>query len=56
MPQLAQCVHDRRCASVAGRSRPAYSQALSSMSAEVDENAIDVALKVARAFSAVGAE
>ena len=41
---------------MAGRSRSAYSQALSSTSAEVGENAIDVALTVAKALTAVGAE
>lgn len=41
---------------MAGRSLRAYSQALSSMSAEVGENAIDIALKVATALTAVGAD
>src|SRR6478735_5278593 len=41
---------------MAGRSLRAYFQALSSMAAEVGENAIDIALKVARALTAVGAE
>jgi hypothetical protein len=41
---------------MAGAWRRAYSRALSSMSAEVGENAIDVALKVASALTAVGAD
>jgi hypothetical protein len=42
--------------STAVRLRLASSQASSSMAAEVGENAIDIALKVARALSAVGAD
>ncbi|MEI9950221.1 MAG: nucleotidyl transferase AbiEii/AbiGii toxin family protein [Pseudomonadota bacterium] len=41
---------------MAGKSLRAYFQASSSMSAEVGENAIDVALKVAAALTAVGAD
>lgn len=56
VPRLVWCVRDWRCGFMAGRSRRAYSQALSSVSAEAGENAIDVALKVATALAAVGAE
>ena len=41
---------------MAGRSLRAYFQALSSMSAEVGDNAIDIALEVAAALTAVGAD
>jgi hypothetical protein len=56
VPQLPWFVRDWRCVSMADRWRCAYSQALSSMSAEVGENAIDIALRVASALTAVGAE
>src|SRR5688500_4951068 len=49
-------MHDWRCACTAARSLRACFRASSSMSAEVGENAIDIALKVAAALTSVGAD
>jgi len=56
MLRPAWCERAWRCAFTAAKSLRAYSRALSSMSADVGENAIDVALKVAAALTAVGAD
>jgi hypothetical protein len=56
MRHLASCVRDWPCASTAARLLSDCSLALSLMPAEVGENAVDIALKVAAALSAVGAD